>query len=305
MIAVASLTVVGSSGPAAAGVGESCAVRFPELVTKPATELHWVVLRSGAVSIEATGLTPALAARFRDEIALVDTWITEEIGPYSATVCLVSHDLAVDFPGYEIGARRLHAHSDLPERLLLLNVHRVGFIAPAGAYALAQHALWQQNGDAPFPTPIARVIGQWYRARMLERLDQYRHDEMAANLFNTEPFVDWTSSSQRPIQDWEPEHNFSSIGVFVDFAVATHGIEVLLETEGARWSQIEGEWRVALRNELRGRDTDTTGWIGGAVLTASALLLAVIATTLGLIAKHRRKLRPKTPAPIPGFFSER
>jgi hypothetical protein len=86
--------------------------------------------------------------------------------------------------------------------------------------------------------------------------------------------------------------------------VATHGTEVLLVTSGERWSEIEGEWRVGLRNDLRGRDTDTTGWIGGVALTVASIVVALVAITLGLLAKHRKKVRPSTPAPIPGFFSE-
>lgn len=308
IFAMATVFIIGLSGQATAVVGESCSARFSEasneLANGVATDREWVVVRSGPVTVEATGLTPALATRFRDEIALIDAWITEDIGPYTATVCLVSNESSISFPGYESGALRLHAHSDLPERLIVVNVHRVGFVAPASAYALAQHALWQHNGDSAFPVPIAKAIGQWYRARILDRLDQYHQDQMSLNLFNTGSVVDWTSSAQRPVQDWNPEFNFASIGVFVDFAVASYGAEVLLETDGARWSEIEGEWRVALRNDLRGRDTDTTGWIGGGAVVVGSLLVAAAAITLGLASKYRRKRRAQTPAPIPGFFSQ-
>ncbi|RLE15882.1 MAG: hypothetical protein DRJ28_02965, partial [Actinobacteria bacterium] len=72
---------------------------------------------------------------------------------------------------------------------------------------------------------------------------------------------------------------------------------------GERWSQIEGEWRTALRNDLRGSDTDSTGWIGGVALTVISVIVALIAIVLGLWAKHRKRARPQTPSPIPGFFS--
>jgi len=100
------------------------------------------------------------------------------MGRFSATVCLVSGESAFNSARYESGSNRFHAHSDLAERLLVLNVERVGFIAPASAYALAQHALWQHNGNEPFPVPIAKVIGQWYRARILDRLELYHADVM-------------------------------------------------------------------------------------------------------------------------------
>jgi hypothetical protein len=255
------------------------------------------------VSIEATGIAEELGDRFSSEIGLAAAWITDDVGPYSVTVCLVSDESSFDVSRFEAGSRRFHAHSDLPDRLFVLNIERFGFVAPAGAYALSQHALWQNNGDQPFPEPIADVVGHWYRARILERLEQYHRDVMFSNLFDTEAFIDWTARSQEPIQDWDPETNFLPIGDFMDFAVATYGTDVLLETDGDVWSEIEGEWRVSLRNDLRGRDTDTTGWIGGLALTVGSVVVALIAIALGLWAKHRRKAREETAPPIPGFFS--
>lgn len=289
------MTILGSVGSASADTG-SCADRFPEA--------EWSTLRSGPVSIETTGMTRELGDRFNEEISLVAGWISDDIGPFSTTVCLVSGKSTFDLERFSSGSKRFHAHSDLPDRLLVLNIERIGFVAPAGAFGLAHHALWQNNGDQPFPEPIAGVVGHWYRARILERLEQYHHDVMFTNMFDTEAYVEWASSAQEPIQDWDPELNFSAIGDFMDFAVATHGTDVLLETSGERWSEIEGEWRVALRNDLRGSDTDTTGWIGGVALTTISILVALIAITLGLIAKHRPKRRLETPAPIPGFFSD-
>jgi hypothetical protein len=294
LVAMVTLFLSGQAEPAQATV-DSCSDRFPEAT--------WDIIRTGPVSIETTGIAPGLAERFREEIALVDGWITEDMGPYSATVCLVSEESSFNTARYESASRRFHAHSDLPSRLFVLNVERVGFVAPAAAYALSQHALWQQNGNEAFPVPIAEVVGQWYRARVLERLEQYHRDVMYGNFFDTDAIVDWTSSTQQPVQNWDPETNFASIGDFMEFAVATYGTDVLLETDGDRWSQIEGEWRVALRNDLRGRDTGTTGWIGGLAFTVTSVLVALIAIMLGLWAKHRKKARPETPAPIPGFFS--
>lgn len=294
-MAIATLSMLVSTGPAYAQA-VSCAERFPEA--------EWTMLRDGAVSIETTGVTPGLNERFERDISMVAGWISDDIGPYSATVCLVSGETAFDASRYEIGNSRLHAHSDLQEGLFVMRVERFDRVAPAAGYALAQHALWQNNGDQAFPEPLAGTIGHWYRARFLDRLVKFHKDSMYGNLFNTESIVDWTASTQRPIQNWDPENNVESIGAFVEFAVTSYGTEVLLETDGDTWSEIEAEWRVALRNDLRGRDTDTTGWIGGVTLTVVALLVALAALTLGYISKHRRKTRTETPPPIPGFFSE-
>ena len=295
VIAFVVVTIIGSAGSVSAAPTD-CGVRFPEA--------EWTTLREGPVTVEATGMTSDLSARFNDEISVAHGWIVDEIGPFSTTVCLVSNESSFDVERLELGGRRLHAYSDLTERLFVLNTERFGFVAPASAFALSQHALWQNNGDHPFPEPVAGAIGHWYRARILERLEQYHRDVMFGNLFDTEASVDWTSSSQEPVQSWDPETNFDPIGDFVDFAVATYGTEVLLETGGARWAEIEGQWRVGLRNDLRGRDTDTTGWIGGVAITAMSILIALVAITLGLVAKHRKRERLPTPAPIPGFFSD-
>ncbi len=293
---VLSVASVFGSGGTAAGAVVTCAERFPES--------EWTVLRSGTVTIESTGIARELGVRFNGEISLAAGWISSEVGQFTTTVCLVSPGSGFDDTRFEFGSRRFHAHSNLEQGLLVLSTERVGFVGPAASFALAHHALWQSNGSQPFPEPIAGVVGHWYRARMLERLDQYHHDMMLGNLFDTESIVDWTARSQEPIQDWDPESNFLAIGDFMDFAVASYGTDVLLETDGDTWSRIEGEWRVGLRNDLRGRDTDTTGWIGGVVLTVASVVVAAIAIALGLFAKYRRTERTETPPPIPGFFSE-
>ena len=293
---LAAVSAPGLSGPAMAAQGESCAQRFPES--------EWIPVRSGAVSIEVTGVPPGLTDRFVREIDRAASWIAQDMGAFSATVCLVSGESAFDLQRFSADSRRLRAHLDLPEQLFVLNISRYGFVGPASAYALAQHALWQHNGDASFPAPIASAIGQWYRARMLDRLEQYRRDVMFTNFFDTEAIVDWTRTEQKLVQNWDPETNFASIGHFIEFAVETRGTQMLSQTDDARWSQIEGEWRVSLRNELRGRDDPTTGWVGGGAVVIGVLLVAMMAITLGLISKHRRRRHRPTPQPIPGLFSE-
>ena len=91
---------------------------------------------------------------------------------------------------------------------------------------------------------------------------------------------------------------------FVDFAVSSYGTDILLESNGDRWSEIEAEWRVALRADLTGRTTPTTQWIAGVAITALLLLIALVAVVLGLWSKHRKRDRPPTKAAIPGFFSD-
>jgi len=293
----------------------SCSQRFPQA--------EWVLVSDGDVAVYATGVPDAMAERFGREIAISSDWITDDIGPFEAVVCLVGDDAAYIGDQFASGSIGFHAHMDLEDRLLVLETERPLFVGPAAAYGLTHHALWQSNGDEAFPEPLASVVAQWYRARVLERLDQYHHDAKIMNFFDTESAVNWfrsdisvenifdadtainwTASAQLPIHNWIPEGNFTAVGDFVNFAVSEYGSEILLETRGDVWSRIEGEWKAALRADLTGRDTPTTDWVFGVAIAIAIVGVAVVAIGLGLYSKHRKKERVATPPPMPGFFSE-
>ncbi|MGI9667787.1 MAG: hypothetical protein ACR2N2_11960 [Acidimicrobiia bacterium] len=290
---VGALGIIASPVSAAAG---SCADRFPET--------SWVEVSSGAVSVEATGVRPGFADRFNREVKLVEGWLNDDIGPFSATVCLVDNESAFDTSPYVQGSQRLHARMEMDDGLLLLSTQRIGLVGPAVAFGLTHHALWQHGQEGGHPEPLSSVIGQWYRARILDRLELYHRDVMVENFFDTEAVIDWTESSQPAVRDWDPEQNFQAVGDFIDFAVAQYGTEVLLETDGERWSEIEGEWRTALRVDLTGRTTPTTEWIVGITLVVVALVVATSAAALGIWSKRRKRRRAPTASPIPGFFSD-
>jgi hypothetical protein len=281
--------------PAEASADVTCAQRFPQV--------EWDLVTDGDVSVAVSGVPDAMADRFGSEIELSTGWITDDIGSFETVVCLVGEDAAFVGDQFASGSIGFHAHSDLEEQFVVIETQRPGFVGPAAAYALAHQALWQNNGEA-FPEPIASVIAQWYRARVLERLDLYHAEVMFENFFDTDAVIDWTEGLQEPVQNWIPENNFRAIGDFVDFAVAEHGTEVLLETDGATWSEIEGEWRLDLRSDLTGRDTPTTDWLLGVGIAALIIVGALVAIALGLWSKHRRKGRAATAPPVPGFFSE-
>ena len=79
-------------------------------------------------------------------------------------------------------------------------------------------------------------------------------------------------------------------------------MDILLVTDGATWAEIEGEWRTALRVELTGRSTPTTGWKIGIAIIVTILVVGIAVATISVLQKRRRKKRPPTDAPIPGFF---
>jgi hypothetical protein len=284
-----------SLGAASADASDTCAFRFPEA--------SWSIVAVGPISIEESGLAPEMAVRFADEIGIAEEWLVDEIGPFEVTVCLVGTDSLFDADPYREGSQRFHIASDLEEQFVVMNTDRsVGFVAPAMAFALTQHALYQNNGDAAFPEPLASTIGHWYRARMLDRLPYYHNDEMTSNLFDTESRIDWTAGEQEIFRTWNPERNFRSIGDLVDFAARTRGMDILLVTDGAVWAEIEGDWRTALRVELTGRSTPTTGWKMGIAIVVTILVTGTAVATISIVQQRRAKKRPPTDAPIPGFF---
>ena len=297
LILVGALTaaLVGVATPVEA-TSPGCADRFPAVT--------WTQVSDGDVSVYVAGVPFAMAERFASEISMVSGWIVDDIGTFEADVCLVDNELRFIGDEYVSGSQQFHAHQNLEERFVVLNTQRPGFIGPAAAFALTHQALWQNNGDEPFPEPIAGVIAHWYRARILDRLEYYHRDVMVENFFDTEAVIDWGASLQEPVQDWNPETNFRAIGDFVDFAVATYGTDVLAETDAAAWSRIEGEWRTSLRADLTGRDTPTTDWLLGVGVAVGIVGVALFAIILGLVSKYRRKRRNDTAPPIPGFFTE-
>jgi hypothetical protein len=282
--------------PAKASSPVTCPQRFPQV--------EWDLVRDGDVAVYVAGVPDAMAERFGREIELSSGWITEDIGSFETVVCLVGDDVAYIGDQFASGSMGFHAHQDLEEQFVMVETQRPGFVGPAVTYAMAHQALWQNNGNEAFPEPIASVVAQWYRARILERLELYHVEVMFENFFDTEAVIDWTEGSQEAVQSWIPETNFRAIGDFVDFAVGRYGTGVLLETDGAAWTQIEGEWRVALRSDLTGRETPTTDWVFGVVIAVAIVGVALASIGLGLYSKHRKKERAATAPPTPGFFSE-
>jgi hypothetical protein len=274
----------------------SCASLYPEA--------PWTQITTGPVSIEGSEISPGIAQRFTGEAALIEGLITEEIGPVSMTVCLVGEDSVFDRDRYQVGSQQFHVVTNLQDGLFAMDTRgQVGLFAPALAFGMSQQALFQNNGG-PFPQPIGDVISQWYRARVLQRLPYYHRSQLGANWFESDSLVDWTAGEQSIERSWDPDRNGSSIGDFVDFAVANHGNEVLLETDGAAWSEIESQWRTALRVELTGRTTPTTGWIAGAALVVAVIVLTIFLAAVGIYRKHKKVRRDETAPPIKGFFAD-
>ncbi len=282
--------------PARANAAEGCAAAYPEAV--------WTAraVTTPGLVVEVADVPDGLAARFARELDTAAGWIVDEIGSVSATVCIADPGGSFDAGRFERPGVRFHAVRDLEAGRITLSAERVGQVGPAGAFALAHLALWQRSDHAGWPEPLATAIARWYRARMLDRIVLDHAAIRIANFFDTEARIDWATSRQQPVVEWDPETNDGLLGDMIDFAVGTEGPEVLTDPDPARWTAIEARWRTALRNELRGSEDDSTGWKGGLVFTLGAVALAVVVALAGFISKRLGRRRPPTPPPIPGFF---
>ena len=297
VIAAAVTLLATLPGLAIADVGDRCGERYPEAT--------WSTVRTGAVSVEVSGITEGIAQRFAGEAGIVASWISTEIGPTEVTVCLVGPESSFAYSRYQEGSQLFHIVSDLEEGFFAMNTDRaILYTAPALAYGLSQHALYQNNGDVPFPEPLSSAISHWYRARIIDRLPYHHRAERGFNVFETESLIDWTSGEQATLQEWDAETNLSTIGDFVDFAVAEYGTEVLTTTDGEVWSDIESEWRTSLRVELIGSADPSTGWKGGLIVVISVLVIAAAMISFGFWRKYRKTEYRKPGAPIPGFFAD-
>ncbi|MCB1246167.1 MAG: hypothetical protein KDB69_02750 [Acidimicrobiia bacterium] len=287
------IVLVGVALPAVAAT-PSCGDLYPEA--------RWDVVDDGPVRIEVSDMTKGLAARFDDEIGMATGWIVDEVGPVELTICLVDEASAFDRDRYRNGSEQFHVVSDLDRRFVAMDTRRqTKFVAPAMAFAVSQHALFQNNGG-PFPEPLASTIGYWYRARTIEQLPYDRRTQRGANLFSTDARIEWTAGSQEPVRAWDPERNESSIGAFIDYVVDRHGPSVMLDTTPQTWADLEAEWRTSMRIDLTGSANPTTGWRVGAAMVVGVVVIGSLMAGVGIYRKHRRRDHPETPEPIPGFF---
>ena len=276
------------------------------------------------VSIESTGVPAGQGERFAREIGTVVGWITNEMGPVTATVCLVGadEDTAFDRDQVQTQSRLFHARMEADRALLVISTpEQIGRVSAAAAFGLSHIKLWQESGGEGWPEPLATAIAFWYRTRLLDHLELRHAEARAENFFDNESRVDWVASRQVAVLVWNPETHgtqrqtgFQSglvavtpgaSGDIIAFATAAEGLDILLDRDRERWAERERSWRVSLRVELTGRETPTTVWVGGIGIAVGVVLLATVVAVGGIVSKRRRRRhRTQTPPPVPGLFTE-
>jgi hypothetical protein len=300
VLLVASFLAVGLSPDSAAGQTQSrCAVLFPEAA--------WTSVPGASVDFAVSEVPAGQVTRFRDEVASIASAVGGEIGTLvDAAVCIVGTGSAFDASRYVTGVNRFHAVVDGDQGVVVLSSENPGNIRRAAAFGIPHLALWQQSNGRGWPEPLASTIAQWYRARSLDRMAQYRVEATGADFsadplsgglvnfgldFSTDARIEWTEFTQAPVLVWDPERNESPIGYFIEYTVSEEGAEVLLDTEAEAWTDREVRWRTSLVQDLTGRTTPTTGWIVGVAVALAAVTVASVFAIHGFLSKRRRSTR--------------
>lgn len=288
--------------------GTRCDEAFPEV--------DWVVVAVDApVSVATTGMSIEMANRYAADAERVANLLDSEIGGLEGTVlCLTVPDVRLDLGDLIAEGQRLHVGVFGQEKLFVLSAVEIRMVDDAIAYGLPFIALWNLGTelglDQGYPDPLATTIAHWYLARDNDRLERY-HAQLVVQLFLDDPnpadrtvaeSTPWTAGSQQDPYFFDPQFVASPMGTFIDYAVATRGVEVLRDPSQETWAPLEIEWRVALRDELLAGREGSWGAEWGAALIIGFVLLAILLAWLRRRQKRRAAQRRPTPPADESLF---
>jgi len=245
----------------------------------------------GPVLFRSSGLPEARAERFARSFAEAATVIDEEIGGLKGVeICVFDDLIPVDAQalGWPEG-QSLRAVSLGPARAVLLSSWNIGLVEPAGYLGLVHQAQFGL-ADGAYPEPLGGAVRSWYRARFSGRLDTDHSTMRYANLVRSIPeAIPWTAGSIEPTMLWNPQFQNSAIGDFVEYVVATAGVEALRDPGSVDFIALQDGWQRELLIEARGSERPTTGWITGLIILAVIALVAGVLFAIGFSQRTRMR----------------
>jgi hypothetical protein len=274
--------------PATAGVGGSCAERFP------AETFEWV-LPAGPVTLYGSGIGEPMARRFAGEIEPLATWVDDEIGLDGVAVCVFDDELPLedDEIGWH-GAHTLRAAALGEEGLVVLSAFHAGTVAPGAHRGLIHVAQWRVS-DGSYPVILADDVHGWYRNRLAGAVDAVHETYLRQNVGRREPWPPFPWMEGPRIPDtllYDPEFRFGAGGDFTDFAVRRVGTSFLADPFSVDVAALDEAWRTSLFDESGAILGGSRGWIGGVIIVSGAILAAI------LMAYQGRRQRLKVEAEL-------
>ncbi len=277
----------------AAAAFADCGAQFPEE--------EWVLVgETDLLTVSSAGLSDAAGLRFADEAGATARLLEADFGTLPPLeLCVFGPDVRLDPEGLAPRGQQLHAVVFAEEGTIYVGGLQASLFDEAHSFGLAYATLWglaRRHGLDSYPEPLATVIGQWYMSRVAGKVDLH-HSQMRSGAFFRDPSgggvetTDWTADRQPPIYVWNPQFQESPVGDLIGFAVETHGPEVLLDTDSARWSEIEQEWQAALREEALQGSGSGNAWLIGLAVVVGFVSLAILLAWLN--RRSRRKIKEK------------
>ena len=297
LAAAIAAAIAASAGPASAqqaAPGIGCDGMFPDV--------QWTSVRTAhPVTIRMSGVTEGLAERYAEEIrGSVDLIEPEFESLAGVELCLFSDKIPLDAQalGWHEG-QSLRAASFGSERVVVLSAWTIVLVEPAAARALAHQAQWGRTAGT-YPGPFGGAVAGWYQARLADDLDGAHSNMVFARIIRSIPEeIPWTAGPVVDLMMWNPEFQGSgAIGDFVQFVSDEAGLDAVVEPNGDQLAELHAKWYQELLNEARGSDRPTTGWIGGLIVGAVTVLLAMLLALQNRRSKRREHLGPPRTIPV-------
>jgi len=297
LLALGALVVFLLPGVAAADQSR-CAEVFPDV--------PWQTSASeGPVSVATAGMNEATTQRFTADVERIAGLVEAEIGGLEGTaVCLATPELSDGFSELVARGQRLHAGVFAEEKVFVISAVETRMVNDAIAFGLPQIALRQLADElglaGGYPDPLGSTIAHWYLARDIGRLDQYRSqltvtiylDDVTPEDRTVEDAMMWVGDLKEDPFLFDPQFVGSQMGVFIDFAVAEEGPEILRHTDQRTWAELEKAWRISIRDQFPRGDFGL--WWGVGIFVGFIVLAILLAW-----GRRRQKRREATRRPTP------
>ncbi len=267
------------------------------------------------VTLATAGMNSATSQRFAADVTAISNLVQSEIGGLEGTaICLATPELAPVFGDFVARGQRLHVGVFAEEKVLALSAVETRMVDDAITFGIPHIALWSLANelgiDDGYPEPLGSTIAHWYLARQTDRLERYR-TELVVTLFLDDPnpeerteadALDWVGDVRPDPYFFDPQFIGSQMGVFIDFAVAEEGVDVLRATDQATWAELEKRWRISIRDEFPRGSYGV--WWGVAIVVVFVLLAIILAWQKRRSNRRAAERKPTPPVDESLFVSQ-